>query len=223
MSTVSSSGSTVSFTFSPDISSSTLTSNNSHLAVPSQLVQPKQESKAGCRAPSRLQKPLAPKLVKRTAGPPIIQRDWSQEAEIGLILYLAALHQLRLKSNPPRFASTHSRWKRPFTPKRITEWSPIPRGLRSYSLSQSRNGGRTINWIHTIIKLDQLPWISLQFTTNLPLKIKLQIAHSTSIHNILFKDNSFISTFHGTHQKHSFCHLSRPSFFPPVISLQCIT
>ncbi|KAI7943350.1 hypothetical protein MJO29_013194 [Puccinia striiformis f. sp. tritici] len=89
MSTVSSSGSTVSFTFSPDISSSTLTSNNSHLAVPSQLVQPKQESKAGCRAPSLLQKPLAPKLVKRTAGPPIIQRDWSQEAEIGLILYLA--------------------------------------------------------------------------------------------------------------------------------------
>ncbi|EFP84607.1 hypothetical protein PGTUg99_009450 [Puccinia graminis f. sp. tritici] len=83
------SNSTISFCFSPDTSISSFTSCGSHLAVLGELVQCEEEYKAALRVPISLQNALAPLLDMKTTAHPIIQRDWYQEAEIGLILYLA--------------------------------------------------------------------------------------------------------------------------------------
>ncbi|KAA1098004.1 hypothetical protein PGT21_026418 [Puccinia graminis f. sp. tritici] len=85
----SSSASTISFSFSPDTSTSSFTSYGSHLVALSDLVHLDDQIKAARRVSSSLQKPLTPVLDLKTASHSIIQRDWYQESEIGLILYLA--------------------------------------------------------------------------------------------------------------------------------------
>ncbi|KNE92455.1 hypothetical protein PSTG_14176 [Puccinia striiformis f. sp. tritici PST-78] len=88
MSSISSNSSNISFSFSPDTSTSSFTTYGSHIVALSEPVQIKEGPVTKLRVPTIHPKPLAPKLSKRTAAHPIIQRDWYQVAEIGLILYL---------------------------------------------------------------------------------------------------------------------------------------